>query len=239
MSYESPDDTTTVIFRPQALLIRNSRASAYRAKFDQHPYGKGEEFVRIGTMTPMVAVCVQAVNDSVLLLNQNYELLNVCRLRRALVLVAKAKAEALAVHARPVCTAGHPVPRPAVIRMRYYVRRPHPRVRLSRDEIFLRDTYMCQYCGVSGVELTIDHVVPRRLGGQRRWENLVAACRPCNSRKAGKTPPDARMRLRNRPAVPRTPYIHALARFIRTPVDPSWEPYLPARIRHSGRSVAP
>jgi 5-methylcytosine-specific restriction endonuclease McrA len=63
--------------------------------------------------------------------------------------------------------------------------------------------YRCQYCGRQGGTLTLDHVMPRRLGGRDTWENLVAACRPCNQRKGGRTPEEARMPLRRRPFEPR------------------------------------
>lgn len=165
--------------------------------------------------------------NTVLLLNQNYEALNVCRLRRAVVLVAKGKAEPLETYPVPIKTGGRDVPRPSVIRMRYYVKRPRPEVRLSRSEVFLRDGHECQYCGVRNTDLTIDHVVPRRLGGVRRWDNLVTACRKCNLRKAGRTPHQANMLLRTRPGRPRVSMVNCVTSSQVGMVDPAWHPYLP------------
>jgi len=78
-------------------------------------------------------------------------------------------------------------------------------VRLSRRNIFERDQNRCQYCGLhfSKQDLTIDHVLPRSRGGADTWENLVLACVPCNLRKSNRTPEEANMRLRRRPAAPK------------------------------------
>ncbi len=184
-------------------------------------------------MRAAAAAGLGAVHGSVLLLNQNYEPLNVCRVRRAVVLLAKGKAEPLATRARPVRTTGQDFPRPSVIRMCYYVRRPRPTVKLSRREILVRDAHTCQYCAAHGVDMTIDHVLPRRLGGQRRWDNLVTACRTCNLRKAGRTPSAANMRLRRRPTRPTSPYAHLMGHYVNGVVDPAWAPYLPMKLRRA------
>ena len=173
------------------------------------------------------------MDTPVLLLNQNYEPLNVCRVRRAIVLLAKGKAEPLAHHERPLRTPAREVPRPSVIRLRYYVRRPRPTIKLSRREVLVRDAHTCQYCGTRGTDMTIDHVKPRRLGGRRRWDNLVTACRPCNLRKAGRTPLGANMRLLRRPTHPRSPYSHLVGRFFNGRLDLAWAPYLPAQLRRA------
>jgi 5-methylcytosine-specific restriction endonuclease McrA len=133
--------------------------------------------------------------NAVLVLNQNYEPLNICNIRRAFVLVDRGKAEVLEHGDHGIRTASRVVPRPSVIKLIYMVKRPRPQVRLSRREIFMRDDYQCQYCGVRARELTLDHVVPKHRGGGHSWDNLVSACRPCNHRKGGKTVEEARMRL--------------------------------------------
>jgi 5-methylcytosine-specific restriction endonuclease McrA len=167
------------------------------------------------------------VNRAVLLLNQNYEPLNVCRARRAIVLLMKGKAEMLAHLPEAVRTQRLAIPRPTVIRMLYQVRRPWPQVKLSRREIFVRDRFTCQYCGASAIELTVDHVVPRHLGGTRRWENLVTACRFCNLRKANRTPRQANMRLLTQPARPRSAFRHLVWQLAAGRAHPSWAPFLP------------
>lgn len=93
---------------------------------------------------------------------------------------------------------------PEVVTLRGYDRLPAAAVTFSRRNIFKRDHFTCQYCGAQpgSRELTIDHVVPRSQGGESRWENCVLACLACNKRKADRTPEAARMRLRRRPVRP-------------------------------------
>jgi 5-methylcytosine-specific restriction endonuclease McrA len=141
--------------------------------------------------------------NSVLVLNQNYEPLNVCHARRAIVLLDRGKAEVLEHWPGVIRTPTREFPRPSVIRLVQLVKRPRPRVRLTRREVFLRDNYTCQYCGVRTKDLTLDHLIPRHRGGRHVWDNLVSACRQCNHRKGGKTPEEARMPLRRQPFEPR------------------------------------
>jgi 5-methylcytosine-specific restriction endonuclease McrA len=93
---------------------------------------------------------------------------------------------------------------PEVISLTTYDRMPAASVSFSRRNIFKRDRYACQYCGVQpgSEELTIDHVVPRSQGGVSSWENCVLACLRCNKRKANHTPEQAGMHLRHRPFRP-------------------------------------
>jgi 5-methylcytosine-specific restriction endonuclease McrA len=147
------------------------------------------------------------VNLQVLLLNQNYEPLNVCPVRRAVVLLGKGKAELLENGMGYLRTARQAIEVPSVIRLMYHVRRPIPARRLTRRELFHRDRRQCQYCGTETRELTLDHVMPRVRGGKHVWENVVTACTVCNHRKAGRTPHEAGMRLRTEPRPPpATPY---------------------------------
>ena len=137
-----------------------------------------------------------------LVLNQNYEPLNVCSARRAFVLVYYGKAEIVERIERGLRGVDAVFDLPSVIRLQYQVRRPRPQLRLTRREIFARDHGRCQYCGRSSSDLTLDHVLPRHRGGQHEWENLVAACRACNHRKGGRTPIEARMKLMRAPSRP-------------------------------------
>ena len=165
----------------------------------------------------------------VLVLNQNYEPLNVCNLPRAFRLVFGEKAEVIEYDHQVIRTPRTEYRAPSVIRLQYQIRRPRPRVKLSRREIFARDRHTCQYCGRQSHDLTLDHVMPRHRGGRHTWDNLVTACKGCNHRKAGRTPVEARMHLLREPYQPRVnsyyvvyPYLNheeAWRKFI-----PGWEP---------------
>ncbi|NLS95270.1 MAG: HNH endonuclease [Planctomycetaceae bacterium] len=93
---------------------------------------------------------------------------------------------------------------PEVITLSDYDRLPAAAVTFSRRNIFKRDRFTCQYCGdqPGSEELTLDHVVPRAQGGESRWDNCVLACMECNRRKADRTPEQAGMRLKHKPVRP-------------------------------------
>lgn len=165
------------------------------------------------------------VNFPVLVLNQNYEPLTVCRARRAVVLVYQGKAEMLENGVGFVHSARETLPLPSVIRLACQVRRPHPKRKLTRFEVFNRDRYTCQYCGKQSHQLTLDHVIPRYRGGQHTWENVVSACVPCNRRKAGLTPQEAGMRLLRLPSPPsRNPFLSIPYHYLNTQNE--WRKYL-------------
>ncbi len=170
------------------------------------------------------------MSQEVLVLNSDYEPLNVCNLRRAIVLIYLGKADVL--HARtdgtPVVIGGGEVVRtPSVVKLRHHVKRPLPQLKLSRRSVFARDNYTCQYCGTGSKELTIDHVLPKRHGGGMTWENLVACCRRCNTKKGDKSPEKAGMKLMRQPRRPRyTPYI-SLNKYVAGSKHEVWRDYLP------------
>ena len=178
------------------------------------------------------------MGQEVLVLNSDYEPLNVCNLRRAIVLVYLGKADVLhtqgeeeergAAYAIDWYTAeGQSVPRPSVVKLRQQVRRPLPELKLSRRSVFARDNYTCQYCGLIGKDLTIDHVVPKRNGGPMAWDNLVTCCRRCNTRKGDKALDKCGMKLMRVPRRPRyTPYI-ALNKYVSGTRHAVWRDYLP------------
>ena len=94
---------------------------------------------------------------------------------------------------------------PKIIRLLFYDRLPRSDVKFNRRNIFARDENRCQYCGKKfpTKELSLDHVVPRSLGGKSLWENVVCACLVCNVKKGGRTPEQAHMSLIRRPVQPR------------------------------------
>ncbi len=163
----------------------------------------------------------------VLLLNNNYEPLNVCSLVRAVTLMLKGKVEVLHNNGHIVRSGGQEIIAPSVIRLRYHVKRPVPVLRLSKHSILARDNYTCQYCGATGKDLTIDHVIPRRVGGTHSWENVVACCKRCNLRKGDKTPKQANMRLIRQPKRPHyVPFI-PLSTYVKATQRADWQIYLP------------
>ncbi len=157
-----------------------------------------------------------------LVLNATYEPLCLVATRRAVVLVLKEKAELLHASDGSFRSERLDLPEPSVVRLGYFVKVPYQaRIGLNRRSVFARDGHRCQYCG--GAAENIDHVVPRSRGGTHTWENVVAACRPCNTRKEDRHPHEVGLTLGRRPAVPRelTWIIVAVGT-----VHPHWEPYL-------------
>ena len=164
-------------------------------------------------------------HSAVLLLNQSYEPLNVCPMRRAIVLVGKGKAEILENGMGYIHTSTRAFPLPSVIRLVYQIRRPLPVRRLTRREAFLRDRYRCQYCGKETRDLTLDHVIPRFQGGLHEWDNVVSACSMCNHRKASRTPEEAGMRLSKRPGPPPTDPYYPFIPYLESRVE--WGRFIP------------
>lgn len=166
------------------------------------------------------------VNRPVLVLNQNYEPLNICRVRRAIPLLYQGKAEMLENGRGFIQSVSASFDIPSVIRMAYFIKRPRPQRRLTRLELFNRDRYTCQYCGKESRPLTLDHVVPRHKNGEHSWENVVAACVPCNRRKAGRTPRQAGMKLLRQPGRPRSRLPFFIPRsYLEAMIE--WQKYLP------------
>ena len=169
---------------------------------------------------------------NVLVLNASYEILNVTRWQRAVCLIFSGKAEMLEKGDRLIRSARQAMPMPSVIRMTYYVKKPRLLVPFSRANVFMRDRFACQYCGRSHKphELTLDHVIPRSLGGDTGWENVVSACKRCNAKKGDRTPEGANMRLLKKT---RAPYFTpSLNNSYRT----EWGKYLPFVIPDAGHS---
>ncbi len=175
------------------------------------------------------------IRSRVLVLNQNYQPLNICDVRRAVSLLGKGKAETVQCGVDYIHSVSTMFERPEVIRLVYLVRKPLHRRKLSRREVFQRDGFSCQYCGKRAAELTLDHVIPRCKGGQHTWENVVTACKRCNHRKAGSTLREVGMTLRAQPREPRpNPY----AGFTADKVDPAWLPFMPWLSKQSLESLA-
>lgn len=114
---------------------------------------------------------------------------------------------------------------PSVVVLKDYVK-PQKRVAFTRFNLFLRDEFCCQYCGAKG-DLTFDHVIPRSRGGITSWENVVAACSPCNLRKANRSLRHCGMSLRRKPHQPLPAEMHAVGRrFPPNHLHKSWIDFL-------------
>jgi len=114
---------------------------------------------------------------------------------------------------------------PSVVCLKTYIK-PSRFPAFTRFNLFLRDQFECQYCG-SPDELTFDHVIPRRHGGETTWENVVAACSPCNLRKGGVMPKQAGMIPQQKPYRPSVQDLHKNGRmFPPNFLHESWMDYL-------------
>ena len=165
-----------------------------------------------------------SIHARVLVLNQNYQPLSICNAGRALVLVDRGKAESLMIGRGHIRSISRLFPIPSVIRLIYMVKRPLMRRRLSRQAVFYRDGFTCQYCGKGTRQLTLEHILPRSRGGAHVWENVVSACIPCNHSKAGATPSEAQMHLLRKPVAPLpNPYYI----FHHRPIRDEWRQFIP------------
>jgi 5-methylcytosine-specific restriction endonuclease McrA len=159
---------------------------------------------------------MQVLEQSVVVFSQNY--LPLCRvnIKRAIVLLIANKAEPLDL----TTEAGWQVHSPSLvlfvpkhIRLTIASRERIWKVPpVNRREVLRRDHYSCQYCG-SSKHLTLDHVIPRSKGGKHSWDNVVAACERCNSRKGDRNAHEAGMQLRTKPKAPIHPAISFAEQF--------------------------
>jgi 5-methylcytosine-specific restriction endonuclease McrA len=164
------------------------------------------------------------VYEPVLVLNANFEPIHVCTTRRALGLVLNGKASLVLDGRGEIHTVAETFPKPSVIRLDRMIKRPRPVIKLTKREILRRDEYTCQYCGQHASYLTVDHIIPRRLGGRHSWDNLVAACPPCNHRKGGRTIEQAQMRLLRSPKEPPASAMYLFARHLGD--NQEWIPFI-------------
>lgn len=145
--------------------------------------------------------------ESTIVLNASYEVLTSVSWQRAVTLVVAGVAEVEEAHGDATIKSQHLViPKPRVIRLVRYVfvkytdRRLAKAGRVSKRGVLQRDRFTCAYCG--GKATTVDHVQPRSRGGEDTWDNLAAACQPCNNRKDDRTPKEAGMKLLWQPYSP-------------------------------------
>ncbi|MFN0062407.1 MAG: HNH endonuclease [Myxococcaceae bacterium] len=182
------------------------------------------------------------LNSHVLILNRYYQPIHVTSVKRAFSLLYQGVAKAIdeqyrlyafddwaqlaaSEHDR-IATISRPIRIPRVLVLSAYEYLPRGKVRFSRLNIYARDRDTCQYCGqtLPRSELNLDHVVPRSQGGKTTWENVVCSCVPCNLKKGGRTPDQARLKLLTRPVRPRwTPLFRGAVRKV---TYREWLPFL-------------
>lgn len=195
-----------------------------------------------------------ALDCSVLVLNRFYMAVRVVNVRRAMTLLYRGCAEVITIEedsysnfdfeAWCEISQFHSLERqpgedylravhfdlqvPRILRLTRYERMPKSTVRFNRKNLFARDNHACQYCGVSRPvhQMSLDHVVPRSLGGKTTWENIVCCCLACNSRKGGRTPHQAGMRLLSKPIKPTSN--PAMVMPLEDPRYASWKNFLPS-----------
>jgi 5-methylcytosine-specific restriction endonuclease McrA len=162
------------------------------------------------------------VSGRALVLNASFEPLAVVTARRALVLVLCDKAVLVEGTGVEVHSARHTFAEPSVVRLIHYVHVPHQtRVAVTRRAVFVRDGHRCQYCGAQAEN--IDHVVPRSRGGTHSWDNVVACCRRCNTRKEDRLLAETGLHLARQPRAPRSRlWLLAASGEVRS----EWEPYV-------------
>ena len=183
------------------------------------------------------------LNSEVLVLNKSFQPVNVINVKRGLTMLYAGIAHALdeqyqifdfeswselssEAHAESIGTVAGKLRIPRVLVLQLYNRVPAGRIRFSRRNIYARDGYTCQYCGKHGrgVELNLDHVIPKSQGGATTWENVVCSCVKCNTRKGGRTPQQAKMRLRQEPVRPVWNQLGQVPSV--QPRHTQWEPFL-------------
>ncbi len=165
--------------------------------------------------------------EQVLLLNATYEPLRIISWKRAIILMVLDKVEVLETYDQEIHTATVSFRLPAVVRLFKFIRFNQNTVRFSRQNIYMRDRYRCQYCGkrFTPEQLTYDHVIPRSKGGRTNWENIVTCCLECNKKKGGRTPEQAGMKLLRKPKKPSWHPVVMVSISKKNPPQP-WQNYL-------------
>lgn len=166
-----------------------------------------------------------SINRACLVLNASYEPVSISSARRAITLLVKGAAHIEEDYGREVYPG---LMLPSVIRLRNYRHIPMRITVLTRKNIYARDHNTCQYCGVkqSPMKLTLDHIIPESKGGRFSWDNLVAACTPCNRQKADKSLEESGMMLLHRPRPMTVHTSRYLIRLIGMEEDKRWAKYL-------------
>ena len=158
-------------------------------------------------------------------LDSSFRPIEVIDALEALILCIIGKAKAIETYEEKVNSVRQSFDLPAVIVINRYIKYRMGDGAPTRQNIIWRDKNLCQYCGddFKTVELTVDHVLPRSRGGKNTWENLVAACKPCNQKKGAKTTDEADMHPIRKPYVPKDTILKNVSE---TQMSETWKNYL-------------
>ena len=171
-----------------------SQPSCRKCGFESHSLRNTGDRLTVGHRRDKKWSPMDNLAAPVLVLNNAFEPINICSVKRAMVLVMKGAAIVQETSGKFLRTSKVKLPLPSVVRLLVYRSVPRHTRAVSRKNIMIRDGYTCQYCRsqLPTARLTLDHVIPRSRAGRSTWENLVACCYPCNNRKGDRTPDEAR-----------------------------------------------
>lgn len=153
------------------------------------------------------------MSKKTLLLNSTYEVLHFIDEVKAIIHLLKDKVDVISEWDDEfILNNGRIIKIPAVLRMKYNVKRRFTNLNWSRKGVLKRDNYKCQYCGISlkPANATLDHIIPKSYGGKNSYTNCVTSCFPCNNKKSNRTPDEAGMVLLSKPTIPLN-YIYSIS----------------------------
>ena len=229
-------------------------ANSARKNSKKSPSSSADRGTEAAARTPNVRRSASVLNTNVLVLNRFYMAIRVINVRRALTLLYRQCGEVIANEngtyasydfdswcelsqlssldkqdgEEYIRAVGFELQVPRIVRLTRFDKVTQQTVRFNRRNLFMRDDYTCQYCGriEPTHRLSLDHVVPRSHGGPTTWENIVCCCLRCNSRKGGRTPKQAKMKLNRTPAKPKVNPM--MLQSVDDPRYESWKTFLPA-----------
>ena len=162
-------------------------------------------------------------NHRTLILNATYQPLSIASAKRSVALMLSNKINVIKTSNLELRSESSTIKIPKVAALNYYVKAPYARrVALNRENIFIRDHNICQYCGVQAE--SIDHIIPKSKGGKHEWQNVVAFCKRCNLIKADKDLNQTILKLIQSPLAPEGNFW--IKTIIGSNPDPEWEEYL-------------
>ena len=145
------------------------------------------------------------MSDKTLLLNSSYETLSFVNNLKAVSLILNDKVEIMSEWDDFIIHPGGKFKIPSILKMKYLVKRKYAALRFTKNAVFRRDQFSCQYCmrPLDHSSITMDHIIPKSKGGDNSFLNCVAACKPCNTKKGNKLPEESGMKLMSQPFIPK------------------------------------